>query len=460
MASIIPSVSFRLREESIYLHVRYKGERYCRLATRLTIKPENWNSKKHYPKTAWGGYSQARKDLDRVADLVQDYFAACRNRNHDPSKEEAATELRKLIDGESNSELTFFGALDEFLAFKGAATRANTHRSYNSLKTILAKFEDVMKYDLTFDRISREFEGKLQQFFSQSANSRFKEGPGLATKTRAKRVGQLKVFMSWALEMGYHQNETFRKFDSSRKDDRIDDIVVLTEGELGALRDHDLKNNRKLEKVRDIFLFMVYTAQRWSDVEVFDPRDIKDGVWAFVAGKTNKPTRVPLAGWCAGALTILSKYGGDLPRPKNKNFISQQKFNLYIKEVCYEVGITQPEKIHRLKGRTVITIEGPKNTFITSHCARRTAITILATWGIPLTVLQQLTGHSDVETLMRYVRTPPDALEKWLTANAGGPQAKPEPRNRWDSPQTIAQAHFASGEVRPGEPPAEDFAET
>lgn len=94
--------------------------------------------------------------------------------------------------------------------------------------------------------------------------------------------------------------------------------------------------------------------------------------------------------------------------------ITGQKFNLYIKEACQAAGITSRVRIQRFSGKTLYPFEFEKWEVVSSHCARRTAITLLSTRGIPLNVLQSLTGHDDIETLMKYVNTPPDALEKWL----------------------------------------------
>jgi len=53
--------------------------------------------------------------------------------------------------------------------------------------------------------------------------------------------------------------------------------------------------------VRDVFLFAVYTGQRWSDVHGFNAEDVENHVWIFEAQKTGKITRVPMVGFAAPA---------------------------------------------------------------------------------------------------------------------------------------------------------------
>lgn len=163
-----------------------------------------------------------------------------------------------------------------------------------------------------------------------------------------------------ALERGYHTNEAFRNFNANRRNDKPrgggkNDIVVLSEAELERLRTYDFSRNKKLERVRDLFLFACYTAQRWSDITAFRPEQIKDNTWEFTSYKTKDFIRVPLVGWCKGALQILKKYDGNLP-----NKITQQKFNEYIKEACRIAGINTITRIQRYSGNQLITIECPK----------------------------------------------------------------------------------------------------
>lgn len=83
--------------------------------------------------------------------------------------------------------------------------------------------------------------------------------------------------------------------------------------------------------------------------------------------------------------------------------ISNQKFNKYVKELCMDAGIiTEIEMTkyqHGIKKYHVIQ----KYNLIASHTGRRTFITNSILAGIPLSVIQKITGHRKLTTLQKYV---------------------------------------------------------
>lgn len=84
--------------------------------------------------------------------------------------------------------------------------------------------------------------------------------------------------------------------------------------------------------------------------------------------------------------------------------LSNQKYNDYLKELGEEAGITeQVEHIKYIGNKKVVSIIN-KYEMITSHTARRTGITLLLLAGIQPEVIQKISGHEDIRTLMKYVR--------------------------------------------------------
>ena len=57
-----------------------------------------------------------------------------------------------------------------------------------------------------------------------------------------------------------------------------------------------------------------------------------------------------------------------------------------------------------------MTTTGPVYEFMSSHMARGTCITLLIRKKMPLPIIQKLTGHSDIKTLMKYDNTGVDDL--------------------------------------------------
>src|SRR5690606_12560519 len=109
-------------------------------------------------------------------------------------------------------------------------------------------------------------------------------------------------------------------------------------------------------------------------------------------------------GFAAPSLDILKKYDYSLP------IISLQKFNDMLKDAGKEAGITAPVKLRRYSGVNEITTEEPKHYFMSSHMARRTCVSILLNvFGIPPSLVMEITAHTDLKTLQKYINTDREA---------------------------------------------------
>jgi len=156
----------------------------------------------------------------------------------------------------------------------------------------------------------------------------------------------------------------------------------------------------KLSRVRDVFLFLCYTGQRFSELAKLSWSEIQtEGdhtYWSFTQQKTKKKMHIPLM---PKALVILNKYkDADRPLPKYTN----QKFNKYLKEVCKEIGMTQLIKITRQKAGKDIEEVRPKYELIASHSGRRTFVNIAYAFGMSESTIKYITGFS-ADVMMIYL---------------------------------------------------------
>ena len=238
---------------------------------------------------------------------------------------------------------------------------------------------------------------------------------GLLNDTVGKYVECLKTFLKWAEEYPTEENpynkfSAYKKFSNSgtKREKKAEDIVTLTLSELRQLytfdfsKAKDLKpeKQKSLERVRDLFCFGAFTGQRWSDIERLDKSEIHGDVWSFSAYKTKKDTEIYLTGYAAPALDILKKYNFELPK------ISLQKFNLYLKNAAEAAGITTPVTVRRYVGKKEIKIVRPKYAFLGSHAGRRTCVSILLNeFNMNISHVKEITGHSDLDTLQKYVNS-------------------------------------------------------
>jgi integrase len=172
--------------------------------------------------------------------------------------------------------------------------------------------------------------------------------------------------------------------------------VALTEKEVFQLLEKDLSASPRLEKVRDLFCFGCFTGQRFSDIMRFSQDDFDGKKWDFMSIKVKKRVVVPFTGFISQALPILEKYNYTLP------VISNQKFNEYLKEIGEIALLNNSVRIIRFSGVKEVQIRQPKFAFMSSHMARRTFVTIMLEKGVPITVVQRITQHADIRTLLKY----------------------------------------------------------
>ena len=153
-------------------------------------------------------------------------------------------------------------------------------------------------------------------------------------------------------------------------------VVFLTLEELKSIEEHRFASTR-LQQVADMFVFCCYTGLGFTEMSNLEKKHIIMGFdkkkWISIfRQKTNRKYEIPVL---KKAELILKKYQGQerlLPK------ISNQRFNAYIKEVAEIVGIQ-------------------KN--LTHHLARKTfASTILLYNDVPMEIVSELLGHSDLST--------------------------------------------------------------
>lgn len=79
--------------------------------------------------------------------------------------------------------------------------------------------------------------------------------------------------MNTAIDMKLTDNTDFKKeaFSVLRVDT---DAVYLTEKEILSFYNYDLSNNKRLERVRDLFVFGCYVGLRFSDYSNIKPENL------------------------------------------------------------------------------------------------------------------------------------------------------------------------------------------
>lgn len=391
------------------LYLFFSPDKSCRIKYRTNYKilPKSWDFEKESLKPSASGALEFNVELNNLANCCTREAMRKKETNQFLSKEDYKQIVQDCIDRDNavNSEISISHLKTQFLSYKSNFVKEGTLKEY---RTVFKGLEDFEKHKGT-KLILREMDGKFldqfEVFLSRKKNTNDGDKEGLLNDTIHKYISTLKVFLKWCNDNDYLVHpDVFKTQKTNFKKKAYNEIIALSESEIQKLMNHDLSDRPSLERVRDLFCLLCYTGQRFEDLINFDPKDIKNNAWDFISVKVKKRVIVPFEGYIAPAKDILERIGYSVPK------ISNQKFNEYIKTVGKLAGMDEIIKITRYSGKQKLVIEKRKYDFLSSHVGRRSMVTNLLSRNVPITLVQKLTAHSDIRTLMKYESANTDSL--------------------------------------------------
>ena len=181
--------------------------------------------------------------------------------------------------------------------------------------------------------------------------------------------------------------------------------IYLKNKEINTIFNHNFSENKKLDNARDLFIIGLRTGLRISDFLQLKQTNIKEGYIEIETKKTGQNVVIPMH---PQVKEILKKRDG-FPHK-----ISDQKFNLYIKEITKKVGLTQKIEGSKINPETKRKQKGiyPKHELVTSHICRRSFASNL--YGkLPNMVIMAITGHQTEAQFLKYIKiTPKENAQK------------------------------------------------
>lgn len=189
--------------------------------------------------------------------------------------------------------------------------------------------------------------------------------------------------------------------------------VYLNEEQLKVLAAHPFTGS--LERVRDLFLMLAWTGQRYSDLEQLTAKNIhttEDGKHRYFKVRQTKTDAIVFVPIVPELEAVLDKYNDCPPKP-----ISNQKFNDFIKEACKAVALTDAGKdagfadnveIERTLNAEKQTTVKPFYECVTSHTGRRSFATNGYRRDVPLPLLMSVTGHTSEAMFFKYIKEDPE----------------------------------------------------
>jgi len=291
--------------------------------------------------------------------------------------------VKTKLEGRPILEKDILTLFDEFLEVKRLTAKYKMVIKLTTIKNHLKVMLGQKKMYLV--EFNQTFINRLTHYWEQKV--------GLQPNTIHKNFRFILLFLNYLRKEGFLENDFYKEFQYPRMVET--NTIVLTKHEVIKLIQYVPKTYSE-SKVRDLFLVLIFTGLRFGDA-IRITRSWLRGEFLFInTQKTGEKVSIPLH---PKLREVLEKYDYDLAPLR----ISNQKFNGYVKGICQEAGILDQVEIVRFEKGIKQYLTFPKYKLIASHTGRRTFITNSILAGIPLPVIQKITGHKKLTTLQKYV---------------------------------------------------------
>ncbi len=316
---------------------------------------------------------------------VNSILRGLQNAEENPTIEKVKSEYFKLYQKVKEEEKDFLQLMDEYItqeAKKSEATIKQIRSTYNNLKT----FETLKKEKITLAKIDLKLYDRLIKYFLKEhvlpTVKDEEQRIGMTNDSVGTQIKNIKAFLSYLKRRGYEVSADLSQWKVYKEKLTI---IYLTQEELSALYKYDFSENKRLERVRDLFVLQCRTGLRVSDLLRLGKEHIHGDVIKLVAHKNKKPVLVPILDETAA---ILKKYNYVLP------VITEQKLNEYIKEACNVARIRDKVQVVEYRGGEKIYTDYFKYELISSHIAVKTFCTHCAEKNIPAKMVADITGKT------------------------------------------------------------------
>ena len=348
----------------------------AQFSCKQSIDPKLWDTKSN---RAIGRSDQSLR-VNRTLDNTRAQITKHYQRISDRVSYVNAEMVRNAWLGIGTEYETLLSALDkhneEFAKRTGKDRSRNTLDKYLTVRKHLADFirSQYRRSDLHLKEITEEFIKGFSLYLRITL--------GLSQSTVWLYCIPLKMIVTKAHNNGTIPANPLAYYHVTQE---VKERGYLTEDELKVMIAHDFSSSSKLEIVRDLFIFAVFTGLSYVDIRNLTADNIvisSDGSqWiATHREKTGTPVNVKLLDV---PLYIISKYsntsanGHIFPVPRNSDC------NIRLKEIAKACGIDK---------------------HLVFHMSRHSFATLALTKGVPIESVSRMLGHTKITTTQIYAK--------------------------------------------------------
>ena len=372
----------------IFARIHYARKK-AELFTQYSVEETDWLEEKERTKKNL----QINAHLSALETEVHEIVRKLREEN----KIISAATIKNILTHKESATTHILQYYDTCIERLDAANEVEkvTVAMYGYSKERLAAFikEKKKSNDYPIENINYKF---IQDFDLFLLNQKTYKGAEATLKrnTASKHHSRIRTILIRARKEGLIDRNPYEEFKLKKSPSNR---TYLTQEELEALIKHDLGDNASLKKVRDVFIFSVYTGLRFVDAQQLTMDRIqktKEGKYMIniIQEKTGEVLTLPLL---PPAVKIMEKYNDSSERKVLNRVIptiSNQKVNTMLKIIANAVGITKT---------------------LSHHVARHTcATTVLLNNEVPMEVVSKWLGHTSIKTTQIYGKITNSYMQK------------------------------------------------
>lgn len=382
------------------------------LSTGFVINFENWDAKRQQIKITIGSQNIdfINSQLRLLKDFIINQYNITVNTNTIIDNAWLQQKHNEFFNKSTKkTELYFLDWVNDFIAdcpnrfFSGKKITATRLQRFKIVSNKIQAYELYSKKRLELKNIDLVFH-KNFVFYCQKIEL-------LSNNSILTYIKAFKYFCKQMEDENLPINPQYKHKDFTLSKSKIYD-VYLNEIEVKKIFDYDFSYNSTLDTVRDIFIIGLNTGLRISDLKQLQKKHITGDTIEIETIKTKTKVLIYIN---SQIKHVLEKRNGELPI-----FISEQKINVHIKEICKIVGIIEPTEGTKIV--SILKSENkpdnirnynrnklgifPKNELIKTHTCRRSFAT---NWygKIPTISIMAVTGHKTESQFLEYLKTTP-----------------------------------------------------
>ena len=272
------------------------------------------------------------------------------------------------------------------------------HATYKKYKSVVKKLHFyVGKETLPIKSISLDFIIRYENYLMNCVGNN-RNTTTVNLKTLAKLVGD--IYRNYNIDEG---GNPFRKVKFKREQT---ERTFLEIDEIRKIQNLRLRLQSPLYDAREVFLFECYTGIRISDILTLKWKNVMDDKISIRMRKTEKPLVIPMNDYIK---TVLNKRRFVVENNGGK--ITSEKYVFNILKIDVD-EVSAQDALNAISSATTIINKKLKmiaakvgiEKNISTHVGRHSYATALLTSDIPLPVIKEMLGHSDIKVTQIYAK--------------------------------------------------------